>query len=100
MSGGSHNYICYKIEEELVGSMEDRELDDLMQDVADLAHDLEWYHSADTSKEDYRKAVAAFKKKWFEDAREPRLMQYVDEEIDKLRAELRDMISGAGPQQR
>lgn len=94
MSGGSHGYIGFKIADELVGSMEDRELDDLMQDVADLAHDLEWYHSADTSKEDYRKAVAAFKKKWFEDARESRLLRYVDEEIDKLRAELQEMIGG------
>ena len=40
MSGGSHNYICWKIEEELVGRMHDAELDDLMNDIAELAHDL------------------------------------------------------------
>ena len=94
MSGGSHNYICYRIEEELVGSMEDRELDDLMQDVANLAHDLEWYHSSDTCEETYRKAVAAFKKKWFGSSRDDRLRVYVDDAVDALRAELRSMIGG------
>ena len=34
MSGGSHNYICYRIEEDLVGQMEDKELDDLMRDIS------------------------------------------------------------------
>ena len=52
MSGGSHNYICYRIEEDLVGQMEDKELDDLMRDIAELAHDLEWYHSCDTDEEE------------------------------------------------
>lgn len=41
MSGGCKNYICYKIENELVGQMHDKELDDLMKDITELAHDLE-----------------------------------------------------------
>ena len=88
MSGGSHNYICYRIEEDLVGQMEDKELDDLMRDIADLAHDLEWYHSADTSRDDYRESVRKFKDKWFKQSREERLKGYVDEAIDDVRSEM------------
>jgi hypothetical protein len=53
MSGGSHNYVCYAIENDLCGQTEDKEIDDLMEDIAKLAHDLEWYHSADISREEY-----------------------------------------------
>ncbi len=53
MSGGSRNYIYNKIDQNLVGQMEDIELDDLIKDISDLAHDLEWYHSSDYSKETY-----------------------------------------------
>lgn len=94
MSGGSHGYIFNRIEDELVGQMHDRELDDLMQDVANLAHDLEWYDSCDTSAEDYRKSVRAFKKKWLMGNREERLLEYIDSAVDRLRAELREMIGG------
>lgn len=62
MSGGSHNYICFRIEEDLVGKMHDRELDALMADVAKLAHAVEWWESGDTDEDDYRKAVSSFKK--------------------------------------
>lgn len=92
MSGGSHNYICFSIEEELVGKMHDIELDDLMADVAKLAHAVEWMDSGDTCEETYRKEVAAFKKKWFTDSRDERLKGYVDEAIAKLKTELYAMI--------
>lgn len=75
MSGGSHNYICYRIEDDLCGQMDDDELDDLMEDVAKLAHDLEWWHSGDIGEEDYRKAVAYFKAKWFGENRNKRLAE-------------------------
>lgn len=65
MSGGSHDYICYAIERELCGQMEDAELNDLMNDIVELSHDLEWYHSADISKENYQESVAKFKKNGF-----------------------------------
>ena len=96
MSGGSHNYIFGRIEDELVGQMHDRELDDLMQDVANLAHDLEWADSGDTSTEDYRESVRAFKEKWFESSREERLLGYIDSAVNRLRTELREMIGGVG----
>lgn len=94
MSGGSHDYICWKIEQELVGKMRDVELDDLMQDIADLAHSLEWADSGDTSEESYKQDVKAFKNKWFKGERNERLKGYVDARIDALRSELIDLIGG------
>lgn len=92
MSGGSHNYICYQIEEYLVGQMEDRELNDLIQDIAELAHDLEWYHSADIGRDDYLKSVCKFKEKWFKESRTDRLIEYVDKAIKELKEDLVNMI--------
>lgn len=92
MSGGSHNYICYRIEEELCGQMEDKELNDLIADIVQLAHDLEWYHSSDTSREDYIKSVQAFKEKWFKQSRTQRLRNYVDKAVEELKEELITMI--------
>lgn len=92
MSGGSHNYIYYQIQEELVGQMEDRELNDLMKDIATLAHDLEWYHSCDTSRDYYRESVRKFKDKWFGKSRNERLKEYIDESINELKEQLYTMI--------
>lgn len=92
MSGGSHNYICFRIEEDLVGKMHDRELDDLMNDVAKLAHDLEWWESGDTDEDDYRNAVSSFKEKWFGGFRYDRLKDYIDEAVYNLKTELYAMI--------
>lgn len=94
MSGGSHNYICYQIEENLVGQMEDRELNDLMKDIVTLAHDLEWYHSADISRNGYRESVRKFKDKWFKQRREERLKKYIEESIQEIKEELLNMIGG------
>lgn len=92
MSGGSCNYVYYKIKEELVGRMEDMELNDLMEDVAELAHDLEWYLSCDTSKDDYIGAVNNFKEKWFNTDRNKRLKSYIDKEISDTRDRLYVLI--------
>ena len=94
MSGGSHNYIYHNIEEELVGNMLDAELDDLMQDIANLAYSLEWADSGDTSIKDYKEDVKAFKTKWFKGNRNERLKGYVDERIDAVKSELIDLIGG------
>ena len=92
MSGGSHNYVCYDIEEQLCGKMHDLELDELMKDIAELAHDLEWWDSADHSEEVYRETVCEFKRKWFQSSREQRLKAYVDQALEKQRAELYSLI--------
>ncbi|MBQ8135357.1 MAG: hypothetical protein IJ192_13285 [Clostridia bacterium] len=92
MSGGSHSYIFLKIEDELVGQMEDPELDDLMQDVANLAHDLEWADSGDYSKDQYFKTVAEFRKKWFDTSRNERLKDYIDKELHEQKMKLYRLI--------
>ena len=65
MSGGSLNYICYRISEELEEQMEDEVMNELVADFVRVAHDLEWWKSADYGEEDYRKTVKEFKDKWF-----------------------------------
>lgn len=93
MSGGSHNHIYSNIEWELCGKMHDIELNDLMKDIVKLTHDLEWYDSGDKSSEDYQKTVSEFKRKWFEQPRKNRLIKYVDEEIEKTKNNLYDLIN-------
>lgn len=94
MSGGSHDYVCFKVEEYLCGQMKDREIDDLMKDIAKLAHDLEWADSGDYCIEDYFKTVKKFKEKWFNAKRNARLELYVDEAISELKSELYRLIGG------
>ena len=65
MSGGSFDYMCYQIEEKYCGFMEDKELNEMMKDIVNLLHDLEWYTSGDTSQDDYKNSVKKFKDKWF-----------------------------------
>lgn len=92
MSGGSRDYIYCRIEQDLVGKMYDAELDDLMKDIAKLAHDVEWYDSGDTCEDTYRKSVAKFKKKWFGSDRNTRLKGYIDTKLDETKQELYQMI--------
>ena len=56
MSGGSMDYLYYRIEEE-ADKMGDRELIALMKDVATLMHDREWYLSDDICVETWKKAL-------------------------------------------
>ena len=42
MSGGHFNYICYTIEDNLVGEMQDETMNEFVKDFAKLTHDLEW----------------------------------------------------------
>ena len=92
MSGGSRDYICYKIENELCGRMYDDELNDLMEDVSKLAHDVEWLDSADIGSDDYMKTVAEFKQKWFKGDRQTRLKSYIDRQIENIRKKMYALI--------
>ena len=65
MSGGSHEYVCHDITNKAVGQMHDIELDELMEDVAELLHQVEWWCSGDSDEERYREAAEKFKEKWF-----------------------------------
>lgn len=65
MSGGSRNYICYKLEEECVDTpLEDYELSLMIKDLCKVLHDLEWWESGDSGEEQYRKSLSNFKEKW------------------------------------
>ena len=79
MSGGSLDYFCFDLDSH-VGDFKDRELDDLVHDLAELFHVREWYLSADTGEGDWQEARDAFKKKWFaEGARQERVEKYLEE---------------------
>jgi hypothetical protein len=70
MSGGSYNYVCYKIEEfareiryqEGPGEIHEyrKRFSDLVKDVAKVAKEIEWADSCDTSQEDCHKAIKEF----------------------------------------
>lgn len=79
MSGGSLDYFYCQLQEH-VGDFKDKELDELVKDLAELFHDREWYLSADYDEDDWNKARDEFKKKWFgEGVRAERIAKYLDE---------------------
>jgi hypothetical protein len=92
MSGGSYSYIYSKLSEECENRMYDAEMDDLIKDLCKVLHDLEWWQSGDTSEKQYRKTLSAFKKKWFQGDRKPRLKKYIDEQIGIVRESLYKLI--------
>ena len=94
MSGGSYNYEYCRVEDEYVGAMHDAELDEMMKDLVEVLHDVEWWQSSDICEDDYRKTVKAFKAKWFDSDRGERLKPIIEREINKIRKELMDMIGG------
>ena len=95
MSGGSYDYICYKLSEECEGRMHDAELNELVRDLSEVLHDLEWWQSGDTGEERYRRTVCSFKRKWLgTDARVRTLEKIINEKTENLRTELIEMIGG------
>ena len=92
MSGGSFGYKCFDIENEYVGKMEDAELDEMLEDLVKVLHDLEWWKSADYCEKDYRDTVKEFKEKWFNEDRSERLKGIIDKKCDALKNELIKII--------
>ena len=85
MSGGSLNYFSYTLEEH-IGDFGDKELDELVHDLADLFHDRGWYLSCDTGKDDWKNARDTFKAKWFkEGVRQERIEKYLMEICNEVR---------------
>jgi hypothetical protein len=84
MSGGSMDYICYRVDE-AASICEDVELSDLLHDASKVLHDEEWWKSCDYSEDTYRESLAEFKAKWFKGDRAGRLKDYVDKEIENCR---------------
>ena len=94
MSGGSYEYICYRLEEECKGRMYDAEMNDMIKDLVEVLHDLEWWQSGDSGESVYRERLAEFKQKWFHGNRKERLKGYIDEQIGIVREELYRLIRG------
>lgn len=92
MSGGSYSYIYSTLLNECDGAMYDAEMNDMIRDLADVLHDLEWWQSSDSSEDNYRTTLAKFKAKWFKGDREKRLKGYIDSQIEIVRRELYHLI--------
>lgn len=91
MSGGSMDYVCYRVED-AASMTRDPEFAELLRDAAKVLHDEEWWRSCDTSKETYLETLAEFKAKWFGSDRTERLKGYIDKDIERLRGELYSLI--------
>lgn len=72
--------------------MYDAEMNDMINDLAEVLHALELWQSADCSEEAYRKELAKFKAKWFKGNRKERLKGYIDEQIGIVRGQLYSLI--------
>lgn len=84
MSGGHLDYFCSDLESH-VGDFGDRELDDLVKDMAALFYEREWFLSGDICEGKWNDARDAFKKKWFaENARQERIETYLDAVRDEV----------------
>lgn len=93
MSGGSYNYIYNKLSVECEGEMHDAEMDDLIKDLCEVLHDLEWWQSGDYSEEQYRETVSEFKKKWFKSDRTSRLIKsYIIDQLDAVKSQLNSLM--------
>ena len=85
MSGGSLNYFYNQLEDH-IGDFGDKELDELVKDLAELFHDREWYLSADYGEGDWIEARDEFKEKWFtQHGRQERIEQYLSDLANEVR---------------
>lgn len=91
-SGGSYDYKFETIENYYCENMYDLELNDLMNDLVKLLHDLEWWKSCDYCEEDYRETVNNFKNKWFKGSRDERIKKYVEKKCEETKNELLELI--------
>jgi len=92
MSGGSYSYIFSTLSNECEGRMYDAEMNDLIEDLCEVLHDLEWWQSGDISESSYRNTLTKFKAKWFKGDRQERLKGYIDEQIGIVRSQLYSLI--------
>lgn len=85
MSGGSLNYFFGNLEDH-ARDFDDRELNELVSDLATIFHDYEWFTSGDTDEGDWRESKQKFKKKWFTAAgRKERVERYIQKNAEELR---------------
>lgn len=91
MSGGSMNYAYHHLND-IADYVEDKEIKDLITDLSELIHDLEWWDSGDYSKKDYEETLFKFKQKWFGDKRNERLEKYITESLDNMKWEIQKLL--------
>lgn len=85
MSGGSLNYFYSSLEGH-VGDFGDKELDDLVKDLAELFHAREWYLSSDIGVGQWNEARDDFKSKWFTKiGRQKRIDKYLRDFANEVR---------------
>lgn len=63
----------------ILNPMDDREVSELLYDMACLLHSAEWYKSGDNCEETYKEHLKQFKKKWFKRTGEDRMQAYKDD---------------------
>lgn len=91
-SGGSYDYMFYKIKDTYCNKMFDIEMNHFMEDFVKLLKELEWWKSDDIAEEDYRKALKEFKTKWF-GKNDKRIKDIINHEYDKLRKDLLESLT-------
>jgi len=85
MSGGSLDYF-YCILQDHDKDFGDKELNELVSDLAKLFHDREWFLSGDTGEGSWNEARDNFKAKWFtEHGRQERIEKYLAEFAEEVR---------------
>ncbi|MDK6688302.1 hypothetical protein QP246_02360 [Aerococcus urinae] len=82
MSGGSYAYKYLELQEWYSGQTYDPVLDEIIDDLVVVLHDLEWWQSADYSEDTYRESVTAFKDKWLANGNET-YKSVINQEVDK-----------------
>lgn len=91
MSGGSMDYLCYKLDE-YADFFKDREIVELVKDLSKVAHDCEWCIDGDIGPGTYKKTLVEFKEKWFNSSREERLKGLIEDIINKAKEECFTLI--------
>lgn len=94
MSGGSFGYMYNEFKEMYAGEMKDKDLDELVADLSQVLHDLEWWQSSDIGEESYRKTVDEFKKKWlsgYDDETNGRIERFKNNLLQTIEKQLREV---------
>lgn len=101
MSGGHFNYQDDSLKSEMFGwsdkrdsnPMEDVELSQMVYEILDLIHELDWYKSGDSNENDYLEAKCNFKNKWLRNENYNDVIKgLIEEEFENKKQELLKMI--------
>lgn len=88
LSGGSLNYFYAQLQEH-EGDFGDKELDELVKDLAELFHEREWFLSGDTGEGSWNEERDWFKKKWFtKEGRKKRIDKYLSDAVEEIKKSL------------